>query len=181
MAFLDVEGNYFVVLAYRYTTILSAQLINFWAIVVVVIISFFFLHVRYKWTQVLGILICCGGLGLLLANDAKNGNAVGGVLPSEVKGDLFMLLGATFYGFSNVFEEFLVSKKPMYEVIGQIGFWGMLINGAQAGIFDRSSFRTANWNPKVGGYMTGFTLTMFIFCKFENFSYFFPYDVWMTK
>ncbi|KAH8147731.1 uncharacterized protein LAJ45_08196 [Morchella importuna] len=163
MAFLDVEGNYFVVLAYRYTTILSAQLINFWAIVVVVIISFFFLHVRYKWTQVLGILICCGGLGLLLANDAKNGSVVGGVLPTEVKGDLFMLLGATFYGFSNVFEEFLVSKKPMYEVIGQIGFWGMLINGAQAGIFDRSSFRTANWNSKVGGYMTGFTLTMFIF------------------
>lgn len=30
LAFLDVEGNYFTVLAYRYTTILSAQLINFW-------------------------------------------------------------------------------------------------------------------------------------------------------
>lgn len=30
LAFFDVEGNYFTVLAYRYTTILSAQLINFW-------------------------------------------------------------------------------------------------------------------------------------------------------
>jgi len=47
LAFFDVEGNYFVVLAYRYTTILSAQLINFWAIVIVVVISFFFLRVRY--------------------------------------------------------------------------------------------------------------------------------------
>lgn len=163
-AFLDVEGNYFVVLAYRYTTILSAQLINFWAIVIVVIISFIFLRVRYGWAQVLGILICCGGLGVLLVSDNRNGSPVGGVLPTEVKGDLFMLLGATFYGFSNVFEEFLVSKRPLYEVIGQIGFWGMLINGAQAGIFDRASFRSATWNGKVGGYMVGYTLVLFIFC-----------------
>src|SRR6478736_463707 len=48
MAFLDVEGNYFTVLAYRYTNVLSAQLINFWAIVCVVVISFFLLKVRYR-------------------------------------------------------------------------------------------------------------------------------------
>jgi solute carrier family 35 protein F1/2 len=42
-----VEGNYFIVLAYKYTTMLSAQLINFWAIVVVVVLSFLFLKVRY--------------------------------------------------------------------------------------------------------------------------------------
>ncbi|OAP53890.1 hypothetical protein AYL99_11912 [Fonsecaea erecta] len=34
LAIFDVEGNYFTVLAYRHTTILSAQLVNFWAIVV---------------------------------------------------------------------------------------------------------------------------------------------------
>lgn len=48
LAFLDFEGNYFFVLAYRYTTILQAQLIDIWAIVVVVIISFTFLKVRCK-------------------------------------------------------------------------------------------------------------------------------------
>ena len=62
-AFCDVQGNYFVVLAYRYTTILSAQLINFWAIVMVVVISLIFLHVRYRITQYAGILICVGGMG----------------------------------------------------------------------------------------------------------------------
>ncbi|KAA8907431.1 hypothetical protein FN846DRAFT_696065 [Sphaerosporella brunnea] len=163
LAFLDVEGNYFVVLAYRYTTVISAQLINFWAIVVVVIISFLFLKVRYHWTQVIGILICCGGMGLLLARDAANGSAVHSGIPTELKGDLFMLLGASIYGFTNVAEEFLVSQAPLYEVVGQIGFWGMLISGAQAGIFDRASFRTAHWTPAVGGYLVGFTLVMFIF------------------
>jgi solute carrier family 35 protein F1/2 len=63
LAFMDVEGNYFTVIAYRYTTILSAQLINFWAIVAVVLISFFILGVRYHLTQYLGILICIGGTG----------------------------------------------------------------------------------------------------------------------
>ena len=82
---------------------------------------------------------------------------------NQVKGDLFALLGAACYGLSNVAEEFLVSKRPLYEVVGQLGFWGMLWNGAQAGIFDRSSFRTASWTPKVGGYLTGFTLILSLF------------------
>ncbi|KAH4256555.1 hypothetical protein HBI04_158850 [Parastagonospora nodorum] len=162
LAFFDVEGNYFVVLAYRYTTILSAQLINFWAIVIVVVISFFFLRVRYHYTQIFGILLCIGGLGVIFGSDHITGaNAFGA--SDAVKGDLFALLGATFYGLSNVFEEFLVSERPLYEVVGQLAWWGMFINGTQAGIFDRSSFRSATWNSKVGGYLTGYTFILTLF------------------
>ena len=159
LAFCDVEGNYFTVLAYRYTTILSAQLINFWAIAVVVAISLIFLKVRYHIAQYAGILICCGGLGMLVASDHITGSN-GGQAVDAVKGDLFALLGATFYGLSNVFEEFLVSKRPLYEVIGQLSFWAIFINGVQAAIFDRHSFQTATWNSKVGGYLTGYTLIL---------------------
>lgn len=162
LAFCDVEGNYFTVLAYRYTTILSAQLINFWAIAVVVIISLIFLKVRYHFAQYAGILICCGGLGLLVASDHITGSN-GGQAADAVKGDLFALLGASFYGFTNVFEEFLVSKRPLYEVLGQLSFWAIPINGVQAAIFDRASFRSATWNSAVGGYLTGYTLILTIF------------------
>ncbi|KAF2763304.1 DUF914-domain-containing protein [Pseudovirgaria hyperparasitica] len=162
LAFLDVEGNYFVVLAYRYTTILSAQLINFWAIVMVVIISLIFLKVRYHVAQYAGIIVCIGGMGILIGSDHITGSN-GGTAQNQLKGDLFALAGATFYGVSNVFEEFLVSKKPMYEVIGQLAFWGMLINGTQAGIFDRASFRTAVWDGDVGGYLVGYTLILALF------------------
>ncbi|KAL2395160.1 putative solute carrier family 35 member [Exophiala dermatitidis] len=164
LAFFDVEGNYFTVLAYRYTTILSAQLINFWAIVVVVVISFLFLKVRYHWAQVLGILVCIGGMGLLLASDHITGASGGDVSSgNQLKGDLFALVGATCYGLSNVYEEWFVSGRPLYEVIGQLAFWAMIINGAQAGIFDRHQFRTATWNSKVGGYLTGYTLILTLF------------------
>jgi len=159
LAFCDVEGNYFTVLAYRYTTILSAQLINFWAIAVVVFISLIFLKVRYHIFQYAGILIACGGLGLLVASDHITGSN-GGPALDAVKGDLFALVGATCYGLSNTFEEFLVSKRPMYEVIGQLAFWGFFINGVQAAIFDRHAFETATWNAKVGGYLTGYTLLL---------------------
>jgi len=162
LSFMDVEGNYFTVLAYRYTNLLSAQLLNFWSIICVVIISFLLLHVRYKWFQIIGILTCCGGMGILLASDHITGSN-GGDPPTQLKGDLFGLAGATFYGLSNVFEEWFVSKRPAYEVLGMLGLFGIIINGATAAIFDRESFRSATWDGQVGGYIVGYTLALTIF------------------
>ncbi|KAI9793706.1 MAG: hypothetical protein M1816_007601 [Peltula sp. TS41687] len=162
LAFVDVEGNYFFVLAYRYTNILSAQLINFWAIVIVVVLSFLLLHVKYHWSQLLGIVICVGGMGLLLGSDHIQGTNGGSAL-NPVKGDLFALLGATFYGLSNLTEEYLVSRRPVYEVLGQLAFWAMLINGVQAAIFDRETIRHAVWTPAIGGYLAGYTLSLALF------------------
>jgi solute carrier family 35, member F1/2 len=164
LGFFDVQGNYFTVLAYNYTTIMSAQLINFWAIVVVVFISFVFLKVRYHWAQVIGIIICIGGVGVLIGSDHVQGATIGGIpVGNQVKGDLFALLGASCYGLTNVYEEWFVSGRPLYEVIGQLGFWGMIISGVQCAIFDRDSFERATWNGEVAGYLVGFTLILFIF------------------
>ena len=117
---------------------------------------------RYHWTQYSGIVVCLGGMGILFGSDHLTGNNNFAAVDA-VKGDLFALLGATFYGLSNVLEEFLVSKRPMYEVIGQLAMWGMCINGVQAGIFDRASFRNAVWNSRVGGYLTGYTFILSLF------------------
>ncbi|KAG5916901.1 hypothetical protein E4U42_007461 [Claviceps africana] len=164
LAFMDVEGNYFTVLAYTYTNILSAQLLNFWSIICVVLISFFLLKVRYKWTQVAGILICCGGMGILLGSDyivqRDSGQSSG---ESKLKGDLFGLVGATLYGTSNVLEEFLVSKAPMHHVLSFMGLFGIVINGVQAAIFDRDTIAGSAWSGKVGGYLVGYTLCLTLF------------------
>ena len=111
-----------------------------------------------------GIFICIGGLGILIGSDHITGTNQYSVSNSDqLKGDLFALLGATFYGLSNIAEEFLVSQRPLYEVVGQLGFWGMLINGVQASIFDRGSFQSATWNGPIGGYLTGYTLALTLF------------------
>ncbi|KAF2144114.1 uncharacterized protein K452DRAFT_223886 [Aplosporella prunicola CBS 121167] len=160
-AFLDVVGNYLVVRAYNYATILSLQLINFAAILVVVIVSLIFLHVRYHLTQYAGILVCIGGMGLLLASDHITGGD--GDATDQLKGDLLALAGAACYGLANTLEEFLVSKRPIYEVIGQLSLWAIIINGVICAIFDRGSFATATWNGDVAGYLVGYTLILFIF------------------
>lgn len=168
LSFLDVEGNYFTVLAYRYTNLLSAQLLNFWSIVCVVIVSFLLLKVRYRPFQILGILVACGGMGILLASDAMTGTNNGSA-PNKLKGDLFGLAGATCYGLSNVFEEWYVSKRPLYEVLSFMGFIGMFVGGATAAIFDRSTFEEATWNGTTIGYIVGYTLALFIFYSLAPF------------
>jgi solute carrier family 35 protein F1/2 len=162
LSFLDVEGNYFTVLAYRYTNILSAQLLNFWSIVCVVILSFLLLKVRYRIVQIAGILLCCGGMGVLLASDHITGSN-GGPGVDMLKGDLFGLLGASLYGISNVFEEWFVSKRPVYEVLSFLGIFGVCINGVQAAIFDRGSFEGATWDNQVAGWLVGYTLCLCLF------------------
>lgn len=140
------------------------QLINFWAIVIVVILSFLFLKVRYNVFQVIGIFVCVGGMGVLFGSDHLT-HANDFPAENQLKGDLFALLGATCYGFSNTIQEWLVSEAPMYEVVGMMGFWGMFINGVQAGIFDRASFRAAQkvYSAKIGGWIAGFDLLLFLF------------------
>jgi solute carrier family 35, member F1/2 len=101
-------------------------------------------------------------MGMLLGSDHITGSN-GGSPPTQLKGDLFGLAGATFYGLSNVFEEWFVSKRPMYEVLGMLGLFGIVINGVTAAIFDRDQFASATWDGDVGGYLVGYTLALCLF------------------
>lgn len=140
---------------------MSAQLINFWAIVVVVVISFLFLKVRYHFTQVIGILVCIGGMGVLIGSDHLHSKGGTGISRGDqVKGDMFALIGASFYGLTNTAEEYLVSTRPVYEVLGQLSFWAMFIGGTQSGIFEHNNYLTSHWDGKVGGYLIGYTLCL---------------------
>jgi solute carrier family 35 protein F1/2 len=160
LSFLDVQGNYFIVKAYQYTNMLSAALLDNLSVVWVVILSFLLLKVRYHWTQLLGIVVCIAGVVLIIVSDLLMGKDYHAVDP--VKGDLFIILATFCYGASNTLEEFLTSKRPYYEVLSSLGFFGTIIIGVQAAIFERSSIRDAHWSPAVGGYFTGYTLSLLI-------------------
>ncbi|KAI8875640.1 DUF914-domain-containing protein [Backusella circina FSU 941] len=160
LGFIDVEGNYFVVKAYQYTSLLSAMLLNCWSTPVCMILSFIFLKVRYRWVQYLGVIIALGGMGMLIASDVMNGNNYDAV--DVVKGDLYCLLGATLYGFSNVGEEYMSRKHPLYEVVGMFTFFATFINFVQLMIFERNEFTALKNNPAIGGLIVAFTICMFV-------------------
>jgi len=158
LAACDVEGNFLVVKAYSNTTLLSCMLLDAWAIPVCIFFSWLYLRPKYHWTQLLGIVISIAGLGLLVASDEITDKDYPAV--SKVKGDIFMLVGATLYGFTNATEEFFVRRSPLYEVIGQMGMWGTLINGIQAAGLEHAQMKTATWNGVTIGLLVAYTAAM---------------------
>lgn len=160
LGLIDVEGNYFVVKAYQYTNLLSAMLLNCWSTPVCMILSFIFMKIRYRWVQYVGVVIALGGMGILIASDVMEGKNYDAV--DAVKGDLFCLLGATLYGCSNVFEEFMARKHPLYEVIGMFTFFATIINFVQLWILERDEFIAFTQNPEAVGMVMVFTVCMFI-------------------
>ncbi|KAJ7890670.1 DUF914-domain-containing protein [Mycena olivaceomarginata] len=144
LAACDVEGNFMVIKAYQYTDLLSCMLLDAWAIPVCMLFSYLYMRPKYHWTQLLGVFICIAGLGLLVGSDELTQKDW--VAAARGKGDAFMIAGATLYGFTNATEEFFVRKRPLYEVVGQLGMFGFIICGAQAAGLEHEGMKTATWN-----------------------------------
>jgi solute carrier family 35 protein F1/2 len=124
------------------------------------LVCFILLKSRYHWSQLLGVAICIGGLVILVVSDMRTGKDWG--YANKVKGDLFMLLGATLYGVSNGLEEFLVRGRPLYEVVGQLGFWGFIVNGILVGGYEHATVYEAVWSGRNVGFLIGYVSAMLI-------------------
>ncbi|KAK7030723.1 DUF914 domain membrane protein [Favolaschia claudopus] len=160
LAAADVEGNFMVVKAYQYTDLLSCMLLDAWAIPVCMLLSYVYMRHKYHWTQLLGVFICILGLGLLVGSDELTQKDW--VAAARGKGDAFMIAGATLYGFTNATEEFFVRKRPLYEVVGQLGMFGVLICGIQAAGLEHEGMKTATWNGATIGLLIAYTAALFI-------------------
>ncbi|KAG4306276.1 hypothetical protein PORY_000264 [Pneumocystis oryctolagi] len=161
LAFLDVEANFLVVKAYTYTNILSCMLLDSFSIITAFILSFFFLKVKYNIPQILGILICFGGTITLAISDFKTKKSY--TAKNPIKGDIFMIIGSSLYGLSNILEEIFVSEQPIYEVIGQLGIFGTFINIIQAYIFERKYIRNIQWSFQTIWFIFAYNISLFIF------------------
>ncbi|KAK3818486.1 MAG: solute carrier family 35 member SLC35F1/F2/F6 [Benniella sp.] len=159
-AVVDVEGNYFVVKAYKYTSLLSAMLLDAWTIPCVVLLSVFFLKMRFQRFHYLGVVLAMAGMGFLIWSDMEAGKNFPG--SDYLKGDLFCILGASLYAVSNVYQEFLVRQRPLDEVVGQMGFWATILNGVQLAVLERHEIKHVHWTPQVVGHMVGFDIALFI-------------------
>ncbi|KAG8720612.1 hypothetical protein FRC08_018685 [Ceratobasidium sp. 394] len=183
VALCDVEGNFLVVKSYGYTNILSCMLLAAWAIPTCMFFSWLYTRLKYHWTQLLGIFICIGGLGMLVASDHLTGTGQQ-LASSMIKGDLFMLAGATLYGISNateaskcslvvlasiqpVVQEVLVRKRPVHEVVGQIGMYGLILNTIQAVALEHEGIRKAKWDGAIIGLLVAFTTGRSLFILYS--------------
>ncbi|KAF9258947.1 DUF914-domain-containing protein [Marasmius fiardii PR-910] len=161
LAAADVEGNFMVVKAYQYTDLLSCMLLDAMAIPSCLFFSFLWMRTRYHWTQLLGVIICLGGMAMLVGSDIITDKTASTAL-DKAKGDGFMIAGAILYGFTNATEELFVRKRPLYEVVGQLGMWGVIISAAQAGGLEARDYKNHTWNGATVGLILTYTVGMLV-------------------
>lgn len=99
----QVEANFLVVKAYGYTDLLSAMLLDAFAVPSCMIFAWFLMKTRYHYSQIIGVVVCLVGLGLLVTSDYLTGKNYDA--NSKVIGDVCMIFGAIGYGLSNSLEE----------------------------------------------------------------------------
>uniref|UniRef100_A0A3Q2WI86 Solute carrier family 35 member F1 n=1 Tax=Haplochromis burtoni TaxID=8153 RepID=A0A3Q2WI86_HAPBU len=113
---IDIEANYLVLRAYQYTTLSSVQLLDCFVIPVVLLLSWFFLLVRYKTVHFVGTGLCLLGIGCMVGADILLGGQQG-FGEQKLFGNLLVLGGAMLYGISNVCEEFIVKNLSRVEFL----------------------------------------------------------------
>ncbi|CAH1230434.1 SLC35F1 [Branchiostoma lanceolatum] len=160
VALIDVEANYLVVKAYQYTTLTSIQLLDCVTIPVVLVLSWIFLHSRFKWVHYGGIAVCLLGVGSLVGADLLSGRDHVGA-DDKLLGDMLCLLGAALYGVSNVAEEYVVRHFTRVEFLGMLGLFGSVICGLQLAILERHELATIQWSWQVGLLFVGFAVCLF--------------------
>ncbi|XP_029352559.1 solute carrier family 35 member F1 [Echeneis naucrates] len=160
LGLIDIEANYLVLKAYQYTTLSSVQLLDCFVIPVVLLLSWFFLLVRYKAAHFAGAGLCLLGVGLMVGADILLGRQQG-LGDQKLFGDLLVLGGATLYGISNVCEEFIVKNLNRVEFLGMIGLFGSFFSGIQLAIMEHKELLKVSWDWQIGLLYIGFSAFMF--------------------
>ena len=39
-------------------------------------------------------------------------------------------------------------RRPLYEVVGQLGMWGVIINGVQASLIEHNKMKEVSWSGR---------------------------------
>uniref|UniRef100_A0A8C4RNU7 Solute carrier family 35 member F1 n=1 Tax=Erpetoichthys calabaricus TaxID=27687 RepID=A0A8C4RNU7_ERPCA len=160
LGLIDIEANYLVIKAYQYTTLTSVQLLDCFVIPVVLLLSWFFLLVRYKAVHFIGVGVCLLGMGCMVGADVLVGRQQG-LGEHKLLGDLLVLAGATLYGISNVCEEFIVKNLSRVEFLGMIGLFGSFFSGIQLAIMEHKELLKVPWDWQIGLLYIGFSACMF--------------------
>eukprot|EP00933_Yihiella_yeosuensis_P064390 TRINITY_DN6775_c0_g4_i1.p1 TRINITY_DN6775_c0_g4~~TRINITY_DN6775_c0_g4_i1.p1 ORF type:complete len:368 (-),score=35.37 TRINITY_DN6775_c0_g4_i1:38-1141(-) len=162
-AITDVQANYLVVLAYRYTSVASVMLLDCFAIPCTMLISQCLLGARFTCCHVTACFICVLGLSLTVLSDSMADLAPDSASGScPWLGDLLVLAGAVLYAFSNVQQESLLKGGCQRgEALGMLGLWGTAFSIIQAGALEGQSLLHCQWSMLTVAYLFGFLLCLF--------------------
>ena len=103
LAFIDTQANYWIVKAFRYTSLTSVTLLDCAAVPFSMALSVAILGSSYSRAHIAGGALSFGGLALLVLTDTESGGGSGGSNPPL--GDFMVIVAAALYASSNVLQE----------------------------------------------------------------------------
>ncbi len=162
LAVCDVEANFLVVLAYQYTSLSSVMLLDCFSIPCVMGLGRLVLGRRVTAWQLAGVLLCVGGVAVLVLSDWLGGSfGAASAAPHPVVGDLLCLASAVLYAVSNVGQEAAVLRASKTEYLAMLALFAAPLSLAQSAAVEHARWLSTDWTPTVAGLMVGFGMCLF--------------------
>ena len=161
LTLLDFEGNYLIVKAFQYTTIVSVMLLDCFTLPMVMFLSFLFFNLRFSWLHYLGVLLCLIGIVVLILSDIIHQSIFSGNKPWL--GDLLVVAATICYALCNVGQEAVVKHFDIVEFLSMMGFFGTIYASIQLCILERAAIYDTYWTGSTVGLLLGFAATLFVF------------------
>jgi len=138
------------------------MLLDCFVIVVVMLLSCYFLGVRYKTVHFIGLVVSLVGVVCMVVADVLLDDNKEQA-PNAALGDVLVLIAACFYGTSNVAMEYVTksNKQGNFHILGMLGLFCPVICGVQAAILEREKISSIAVSWKVTGLFVAFTMCMF--------------------
>ncbi|EQC42790.1 hypothetical protein SDRG_00511 [Saprolegnia diclina VS20] len=167
LGFVDVEANYFCVLAFRGVVNFAVLgLILHMTVPFVTLLSYFVLRKRYHALHMVGCAFALAGCVVIFAHNNESAE-----YPDQGKGNAWSLAAAFLYGVSNLMSEYAVKRGGLdanVECLGKLGATAAVISAIQVAIFERDTVAAVDWSGVNIGYTAGYVLAMFIFYVVVN-------------
>jgi len=154
VALADFLGNFFAVLAFRFTSIANVTLLDCFAIPMVMILSRFYFKTSYRMKNIAGILACLIGIVIIVSSDSSDS-------ASSLKGDFFAIVASIFYATSNVMQEALVKRFDREEFLFMLGMFGSLYACVVTLSTESEVLMHDSWSPKSFAYFFGYLISLF--------------------
>lgn len=171
-SFLHFYANYFVILAFRFTSLTSIMLLDVLALPSSMILSVIFLKRRYVSIHFLGATVCMMGIVFNVLSDYELDLVVRSQFPNRLLGDFIAGIGIFFYGANNVIKESFVrgSGGPL-EYLGCVGLLSAMWSISHAALFERQDIaKFFNGGGHCPVAVSG--ILMFLFAKSKGLKFF---------
>ena len=168
LAVIDAEANYFVTLAFRYTSMTSVTLLDSSAIPFAMALSAVALKSKYARAHVAGACVAFGGLSVLVLSDATAKSSSTASVANAPLGDFLTIVAAALYATSNVLVEAFLHDADKVEILAHLGVLGAAFSGTQSAILEGMRFSELKALGARGvGLFTAFASSLFLMYTFS--------------